>query len=120
MARTPNYSFERKERERLKAAKKAEKQAAKAAAKERAATETESETETVSAEDENERPHPGADQGRPPLRPSVGRPAARRAAVVARSMRNSVARIGCGSFFCGRRRRRAPARPREAGKALSA
>jgi len=52
MARTPNYSFERKERERLKAAKKAEKQAAKAAAKERADTETESETETVSAQDE--------------------------------------------------------------------
>ena len=31
MARTPNYGFERKERERIKAAKKAEKLAAKAA-----------------------------------------------------------------------------------------
>ena len=31
MARTPNYSFERKERDRIKAAKKAEKLAAKAA-----------------------------------------------------------------------------------------
>ncbi|MCO5083504.1 MAG: hypothetical protein M9955_17835 [Rhizobiaceae bacterium] len=31
MARTPNYNFERKERERLKAEKKAEKLAAKAA-----------------------------------------------------------------------------------------
>ena len=34
MARTPNYNFERKERERIKAAKKAEKLAAKAARKE--------------------------------------------------------------------------------------
>lgn len=33
MARTPNYNFERKERERLKAEKKAEKLAAKAARK---------------------------------------------------------------------------------------
>lgn len=33
MARTPNYNFERKERERQKALKKAEKQAAKAARK---------------------------------------------------------------------------------------
>lgn len=31
MARTPNYGFERKERDRIKAAKKAEKLAAKAA-----------------------------------------------------------------------------------------
>jgi hypothetical protein len=31
MARTPNYNFERKERDRAKAAKKAEKQAAKEA-----------------------------------------------------------------------------------------
>ena len=35
MARVPNYNHERKERERLKAAKKAEKLAAKAALKER-------------------------------------------------------------------------------------
>ena len=35
MPRTPNYDYERKERDRLKAIKKAEKQAAKAAAKER-------------------------------------------------------------------------------------
>ena len=33
MPRTPNYNFERKERDRLKAAKKAEKLAAKAAKK---------------------------------------------------------------------------------------
>jgi len=33
MARTPNYSFERQERERLKARKAAEKAAEKAAAK---------------------------------------------------------------------------------------
>jgi hypothetical protein len=31
MPRTPNYNFERKERDRIKAAKKAEKQAAKEA-----------------------------------------------------------------------------------------
>jgi hypothetical protein len=53
MARAPNYNHERKERDRLKAAKKAEKQAAKTAAKERAKpastteAETETETETV-------------------------------------------------------------------------
>jgi hypothetical protein len=50
MARAPNYNHERKERDRLKAAKKAEKQAAKAAAKERAkpaSTTAEPETETV-------------------------------------------------------------------------
>ena len=52
MARTPNYNFERKERERLKAAKKAEKQAAKAAAKERTAPESETETEAAPADDE--------------------------------------------------------------------
>ena len=33
MPRTPNYNFERKERDRIKAAKKAEKLAAKAAKK---------------------------------------------------------------------------------------
>jgi hypothetical protein len=33
MPRTPNYNFERKERDRIKAAKKAEKLAAKAARK---------------------------------------------------------------------------------------
>lgn len=36
MARPPNYSHERQERDRAKARKKAEKLAAKAAAKERA------------------------------------------------------------------------------------
>jgi hypothetical protein len=46
MVRAPNYNHERKERDRLKAAKKAEKLAAKAAAKEErtkpaAGTETE-------------------------------------------------------------------------------
>jgi hypothetical protein len=35
MARTPNYSFERQERERAKARKAAEKAAEKAAAKQR-------------------------------------------------------------------------------------
>lgn len=35
MARRPNYNHERKERDRIKVAKKAEKLAAKAAAKER-------------------------------------------------------------------------------------
>jgi len=35
MAKTPNYDFERKERERQKGLKKAEKLAAKAAAKEK-------------------------------------------------------------------------------------
>lgn len=39
MARTPNYDFERKERDRLKAAKKAEKLAAKAAERERSKNE---------------------------------------------------------------------------------
>jgi hypothetical protein len=33
MPRTPNYNFERKERDRIKAAKKAEKRAAKEAKK---------------------------------------------------------------------------------------
>ena len=49
MARTPNYDFERKERERQKAAKKAEKLAAKAAAKER--DKAEAETRSTPAED---------------------------------------------------------------------
>lgn len=35
MARPPNYGQERKDRDRIKAAKKAEKQAAKAAARDR-------------------------------------------------------------------------------------
>lgn len=39
MARKPNYQFERRERERLKAAKNAEKAAAKKEAKERAKAE---------------------------------------------------------------------------------
>ena len=47
MARAPNYNHERKERDRLKAAKKAEKAAAKAAAKsERTKEEDGKETET--------------------------------------------------------------------------
>jgi hypothetical protein len=50
MARTPNYNYERQERDRQKAAKKAEKLAAKAAAKEDrtksgADTDTDAETE---------------------------------------------------------------------------
>ncbi|WEX12052.1 hypothetical protein [Chelativorans sp. AA-79] len=45
MARAPNYNHERKERERIKAAKKAEKLAAKAAAKERAVSADRSEAE---------------------------------------------------------------------------
>jgi hypothetical protein len=45
MARAPNYNYERKERDRIKAAKKAEKLAAKAAAKERAISADQSETE---------------------------------------------------------------------------
>ena len=44
MAKTPNYDFERKERERLKALKKAEKLAAKAAAKEKSKGEPDAET----------------------------------------------------------------------------
>ncbi len=49
MARTPNYDFERKERDRQKAAKKAEKLAAKQAAKER--DKAEAETESTSTEE---------------------------------------------------------------------
>ncbi|WP_163269346.1 hypothetical protein [Chelativorans alearense] len=45
MARAPNYNHERKERDRIKAAKKAEKLAAKAAAKERPAQTEQSEAE---------------------------------------------------------------------------
>lgn len=45
MARAPNYDQERKERDRIKAAKKAEKLAAKAAAKERTAPADEGEAE---------------------------------------------------------------------------
>jgi hypothetical protein len=54
MARTPNYNFERKERERLKAAKKAEKQAAKAAAKERTEPDSDTGAEAVPADDERQ------------------------------------------------------------------
>ena len=46
MARAPNYNHERKERDRLKAAKKAEKAAAKAAKNERTKEEDGKETET--------------------------------------------------------------------------
>ena len=53
MPRAPNYDYERKERDRLKAIKKAEKQAAKAAAKERA--EASGETETAEDSDRTER-----------------------------------------------------------------
>lgn len=45
MPRPPNYSHERKERDRAKANKKAEKLAAKAAAKERSAESPDVETE---------------------------------------------------------------------------
>ena len=44
MPKTPNYDFERKERERLKALKKQEKLAAKAAAKEKSKGEPDGET----------------------------------------------------------------------------
>jgi hypothetical protein len=50
MPRPPNYSQERKERDRAKANKKAEKLAAKAAAKERTADTTEAEA-TPASED---------------------------------------------------------------------
>lgn len=48
MARAPNYSQERKERDRIKAAKKAEKMAAKTAARERGKepSDTDATTET--------------------------------------------------------------------------
>ncbi|MBS3652569.1 hypothetical protein KEU06_28745 [Pseudaminobacter sp. 19-2017] len=46
MARTPNYAWERKDRDRIKAAKKAEKEAAKAAtASTKPADETQSNVE---------------------------------------------------------------------------
>ena len=47
MPKTPNYDFERKERERLKALKKQEKLAAKAAAKEKSKPSGETEAETT-------------------------------------------------------------------------
>ena len=53
MAKTPNYDFERKERERLKALKKQEKLAAKAAAKER--SKGEADAGTAEAPDKSER-----------------------------------------------------------------
>jgi hypothetical protein len=53
MPRTPNYSMERKDRDRAKAAKKAEKLAAKAAAKEeRLATSQRPDGEASSQADE--------------------------------------------------------------------
>jgi hypothetical protein len=51
MPRAPNYDYERKERERLKAIKKAEKQAAKAAAKERGEPSGETDAETTKDSD---------------------------------------------------------------------
>lgn len=50
MARPPNYSHERKERDRAKANKKAEKLAAKAAARERGGDKDESEAKPASEE----------------------------------------------------------------------
>ena len=52
-AATPNYDYERKERERLKAIKKAEKQAAKAAAKERGEPSGETDAETTKDSDQS-------------------------------------------------------------------
>ena len=55
MPRTPNYSMERKDRDRAKAAKKAEKLAAKAAAKEeRLATSQRPDGEAPSQADEQD------------------------------------------------------------------
>lgn len=51
MPRVPNYDHERRERDRLKAAKKAEKQAAKAAARERPAKPEDGEAETETKEE---------------------------------------------------------------------
>lgn len=51
MPRPPNYNHERKERDRLKAAKKAEKLAAKQAAKEQAKP-AEDQVETVKESDD--------------------------------------------------------------------
>lgn len=53
MARPPNYSHERKERDRAKANKKAEKLAAKAAAKERVATSSDGDAEQVGELDQS-------------------------------------------------------------------
>jgi hypothetical protein len=50
MARPPNYSQERKERDRVKAARKAEKLAAKAAARERGKSEPEAEDAEADSE----------------------------------------------------------------------
>ena len=50
MPRPPNYNQERKDRERIKAAKKAEKQAAKEAARERAKGIVEPKAETTEQE----------------------------------------------------------------------
>lgn len=52
MARPPNYSHERNERERAKANKKAEKLAAKAAAKKQEALDREAEPESPEQPDE--------------------------------------------------------------------
>jgi hypothetical protein len=50
MPRPPNYSQERKDRERIKAAKKAEKQSAKEAARERSKGIADSKAEIVQQE----------------------------------------------------------------------
>jgi hypothetical protein len=50
MPRPPNYSQERKDRERIKAAKKAEKQAAKEAARERSKEIADPKVQTVEQE----------------------------------------------------------------------
>ena len=55
MPRTPNYDYERKERDRLKALKKAEKLAAKAAARERGEASGETQTDTAEGSDRDER-----------------------------------------------------------------
>jgi hypothetical protein len=53
MPRPPNYSQERKDRERIKAAKKAEKQAAKEAARERSKGIADPKPDTVGQERNN-------------------------------------------------------------------
>ena len=52
MARPPNYGQERKDRERIKAAKKAEKLAAKAAARDRAKGEDNAAEDTTGDQDD--------------------------------------------------------------------
>ena len=54
MARPPNYGQERKDRERIKAAKKAEKLAAKAAARDRAKGEDNAAEDTTGDQDDRQ------------------------------------------------------------------